>query len=160
MLTIMKTLIICFSYHHKNTEKIASVLAKILEAKVKAPTTVDPNELSDFDLVGFGSGISFGKHYKDLLDLTDKLPKVTNKKAFIFSTSGQANNGPKFHKKLREALESKGFSIVGEFNCAGFDTYGALKIFGGIQKGRPDADDLKQAEAFAVGLKQPSKLNS
>ena len=156
----MKTLIICFSYHHKNTEKIALVFAKTLEAQVKAPTEVDPNGLSDYDLVGFGSGISFGKHYKDLLDFADKLPNATNKKVFIFSTSGQAHNGPKFHRKLREALESKGFNIVGEFNCVGFDTYGALKIFGGIQKGHPNEDDLKQAEAFALGLKQPSKVGS
>jgi flavodoxin len=133
---IMKTLIVCFSYHHKNTEKIASVFAKILEAEVKAPTDVNPNELSDFDLVGFGSGISFGKHYKDLFALAPKLPKVTNKKVFIFSTSGQANNGAKFHKKLRDAIELKGFNIVGEFNCTEFDTYVALKIFGGIQKER------------------------
>jgi|WetSurMetagenome_2_1015567.scaffolds.fasta_scaffold108148_3 flavodoxin len=153
----MKTLIICFSYHHKNTEKIASVFAKTLEAQVKAPAEVDPNELSDFDLVGFGSGISFGNHYKDMLNFADKLPKATNKKAFIFSTSGQANNGSKFHKKLREGLESKGFNIVGEFNCTGFDTYGALKIFGGIQKGHPNEDDLNQAEAFALSLKQPSE---
>ena len=34
-------------------------------AEVKTPSEVDPNGLSDYDLVGFGSGISFGKHYKD-----------------------------------------------------------------------------------------------
>ncbi len=150
---LMKTLIICFSYHHKNTLKIASVIAKTLQAEIKAPTEVDLNALSEFDLVGFGSGISFGHHYKMLLDLADKLPAVNQKKVFIFSTSGQTNKGPKFHKKLREVLQSKGFNIVGEFNCAGFDTYGALKIFGGIQKGHPDENDLKQAEAFALSLK-------
>ena len=89
LVTIMKTLIICFSYHHKNTEKIASVFAKTLDAEVKTPSEVDPNGLSDYDLIGFGSGISFGNHYKELLDLVDKLPAVNNKKAFIFSTSGQ-----------------------------------------------------------------------
>jgi flavodoxin len=156
----MKTLIICFSHHHKNTERIALVFARALDAEVKSPSEVDSTNLSEYDLVGFGSGISFGKHYKDQLVLADKLPKVTNTKAFIFSTSGQTNNGPKFHSKLREALESKGFSIVGEFNCAGFDTYGALKIFGGIQKGHPNEDDLNQAETFALDLKLPSKLNS
>jgi flavodoxin len=156
----MKTLIICFSYHHKNTEKIASVLAKTLQAEIKGPAEVDPNTLTNFDLVGFGSGISFGHHYKMLLDLVDKLPLVTQKKCFIFSTSGQANNGPKFHKKLREVLQSKGFNVVGEFNCTGFDTYGALKIFGGLQKGHPNEEDLKQAEAFALSLKAPSNINS
>jgi flavodoxin len=150
----MKNLVVCFSYHHKNTEKIASVLAKTLEVQVKTPSEVDSSALSDFDLVGFGSGISFGNHYKELLDFVDKIPTVTNKKAFIFSTSGQTDRGPKFHRKLREKLESKGFGVVGEFNCAGFDTYGLLKIAGGIQKGHPDEADLKKAEAFAQSIKQ------
>ena len=153
----MKSLIICFSYHHKNTDKIASVLAKVLEAQIKTPTEVDVQEFSDYDLVGFGSGISFGHHYKVLLDLVDNLPRVTNQRAFIFSTSGQTGNATKFHKKLRQNLESKGFSIVGEFNCAGFDTYGLLKIGGGIQKGHPNEEDLKLAETFALSVKQPAK---
>jgi len=85
----MKTFIVCFSYHHKNTEKIASVFAKTLDAEVKMPGEVSPQGFSEYDLVGFGSGISFGKHYKVLIDFADKLPPVTKKKAFIFSTSGQ-----------------------------------------------------------------------
>jgi flavodoxin len=157
LVTIMKTLIICFSYHHKNTEKIASVFAKTLNAEIKTPSEVDHTALSEYDLVGFGSGIVYGKHHKLLLDFADKLPQVTNKKAFIFSTSGQTGNGPKFHKNLREKLESKGFGIAGEFNCAGFDTFAILKIVGGIQKGHPNEDDLKQAETFAQSLKLPEK---
>jgi flavodoxin len=148
----MKTFIVCFSYHHKNTEKIASVFAKTLDAEVKMPGEVNPQAFSEYDLVGFGSGISFGKPYKVLIDFADKLPPITKKKAFIFSTSGQTAKTSKFHQKLRELLQSKGFDIVGEFNCAGFDTYGVLKIVGGIQKGHPDEADLKQAETFAKGL--------
>ena len=157
LVKIMKTLIICFSYHHKNTEKIASIFSKILDAEVKTPVEVDPNRLSDYNLIGFGSGIAFGKHHKVMLDFADKLPKETGKKAFIFSTSGQTDNGPKFHKNLREKLESKGFGIVGEFNCAGFDTFAFLKIVGGIQKGHPNDDDINQAEVFAQSLKLPEK---
>ena len=88
----MKTLVICFSYHHKNTAKIALVFASTLNAEMKTPPEVNPNGLSEYDLVGFGSGNYFGKHHKSLLDLADKLPQVTNKKAFIFSTSGQTGN--------------------------------------------------------------------
>jgi flavodoxin len=148
----MKTFIVCFSYHHKNTEKIASVFAKTLDAEVKIPGEVSPQGVSEYDLIGFGSGISFGKHYKVLIDFAEKLPSVTKKKAFIFSTSGQTTKTSKFHQKLRGLLQSKGFDIVGEFNCAGFDTYGVLKIVGGIQKGHPDEADLKRAETFAKGL--------
>ena len=153
----MKTLVICFSYHHNNTAKIASVLVKTLGAELKTPPEVDPAGLSEYDLIGFGSGIYFGKHHKVLLDLVDKLPQVASKKAFIFSTSGQTGNESKFHQLLREKLQARGFDIAGEFNCAGFDTYGLLKIGGGIKKGHPNEADLKQAEAFAKSLKQRSK---
>jgi len=154
----MKTLVICFSYHHKNTAKIALVFASALNAEIKTPPEVNPNGLSEYDLIGFGSGIYFGKHHKTLLNLADNLPQVTDKKAFIFSTSGRTGNASKFHKQLKEKLQSKGFNIVGEFNCAGFDTYGPLKIVGGINKGRPNENDLKQAEAFAQSLNQPATV--
>ena len=68
----MKTLVICFSYHHKNTAKIVSVFASTLDAEVKTPQEVDPNGLGEYDVVGFGSGIYFGKHHKVLLDFADK----------------------------------------------------------------------------------------
>lgn len=152
----MNSLIILFSYHHNNTEKIAKVIGGVLGAEIKTPNQTDPNSISNYDLIGFGSGIYFGKNHKVLLDFADKMPKVENKKAFIFSTSGQADNMTKFHRKLREKLQSKGFTIVSEFNCVGFDTYALMKIVGGIQKGRPNEDDLKQAEAFAENLKNGS----
>ena len=33
----MKTLLVVFSYHHNNTEKIAKVIAKVLDAQIKTP---------------------------------------------------------------------------------------------------------------------------
>jgi flavodoxin len=150
----MKNLIILFSYHHKNTEKIANTIAAALDAEVKTPDQVTPYSIADYDLVGFGSGIYLGKHHQSLLELADKLPQATNKKAFIFSTSGDTTNPAKMHQKLREKLQAKGFTVVDEFNCAGFDTVGPLKLVGGIKKGRPNEEDLKKAEAFAQNLKQ------
>jgi len=150
----MKNLVICFSYHHKNTEKIASTIATTLNAEMKTPQEINQNDLASYDLVGFGSGIYFGKHHKVLLDFADKLLQVTNKKAFIFSTSGRKNNMTKFHKQLKEKLQSKGFEIVNEFNCTAYDTYGPLKIIGGLNKGHPDEEDLKRAQVFAQSLNQ------
>jgi len=120
----MKTLLILYSYHHKNTEKIAKVFAKVLDAQIKTPQQINPDELHEYNLIGFGSGIYGEKHHKTLLDLADKLPQVTNKKAFIFSTSAimgkekVAND----HSTLREKLQSKGYMIVDEFACKGFNT--------------------------------------
>jgi len=152
----MKSLLILFSYHHNNTKKIANVFEKILDAQIKTPHEINPEKLQEYSLIGFGSGIYGEKHHKSLLDLVDKLPQVTNKKAFIFSTSAimgkekVAND----HSTLREKLQSKGYMIVDEFACKGFNTNSFMKYLGGMNKGRPNAEDLKNAEKFALNLKQ------
>jgi len=153
---ILKSLLILFSYHHKNTEKIAKVFAKVLDAQIKTPLQIDPEELQEYNLIGFGSGIYGEKHHESLLCLADKLPKVTNRNAFIFSTSAimgkekVAND----HSMLREKLQSKGYIIVDEFACKGFNTNSFMKYLGGMNKGRPNAEDLKHAEEFAQNLKK------
>ena len=158
----MKSLIVLVSYHHNNTQKIAEAMAKMLDAQIKSPQQTNPEELKQYDLVGFGSGIYAGKHHELLLELADKLPQLTNKKAFIFSTSGipvvvaggerLEEYARKCHMTLREKLQSKGYLIVDEFSCAGFNTNSFLKRFGGLNKSRPDAEDLKRAEEFASKL--------
>jgi len=150
----MKTLIICKSIHHGNTQKIAEVIAKVLEAKLVKPEELDINTVTEYDLVGFGSGIYYGKHHKDLLSVVDNLFSVKNKKAFIFSTSGTGEkNISRNHRLIREKLMAKGFTIAGEFSCRGWDSFGLLKLIGGINKGRPDEHDLRKAEDFARRLK-------
>ncbi len=152
----MKSLVVLFSYHNKNTEKIAKIFAKVLDAQIKTPEQINPDVLQDYNLVGFGSGIYSDKHHKSLLDLADKIPQVTNRKAFIFSTSAMMGEDKvdKDHSILREKLRFKGYMIVDEFACKGFNTYSFLKYLGGINKGRPNAEDLKHAEEFARSLKQ------
>jgi len=150
----MESLLILFSYHHKNTEKVASVFAKVLGAQIRTPQQTSPEELQEYGLVGFGSGIYGGKHHKSLLDLADELPQVTNRRAFIFSTSSNLEPLAKNHSALREKLQSKGYMIVDEFTCAGFNTNSFSKLFGGINRGRPNAQDLKRAEEFAQSLKR------
>ena len=155
----MKTLIICISHHHGNTRKVAESIASVLDAKLVEPDKVDLNSLSEYELIGFGSGIYFGKHDKTLFELIHKIPHI-NKNAFIFSTRGSFIL-PSGHGALRKSLQGKGFRIVGEFACRGFDTNGLLKFIGGISKGRPNENDLKKAEEFANTLRtKPIKASS
>ena len=151
----MKTLLILYSYHHKNTEKLAKVFAEVLDAGIRTPQEADPGELQDYDLLGFGSGIYGAKHHESLLELADKLSQAPGRKAFIFSTSAimGENKVRKDHQALRKKLESKGYLILDEFACKGFNTNSFLKYFGGMNKGRPNAEDLKKAETFAEKLK-------
>jgi flavodoxin len=157
-----KILVIVSSWHHNNTEKVARVLAGFLHAPIVTPEQVDPEKVRDYDLIGFGSGIDSAKHYKKLLDLADQLPMADNGKAFIFSTCGMPGSfahGEQFRKQvaknhgtLRKKLINKGFAIVDEFSCVGYNTNSFLKLFGGLNKGRPDAGDLERAADFAVSL--------
>ncbi len=180
----MKTLIICISIHNKNTSKIAKTMAEVLDARIVKPHEILPlhsvqgfgslaqndkkskveiNALSEYDLIGFGSGIYFGKHHKSLFKLIDKLPNLKDKKVFIFSTSGMSNAGnfihnirhrvSHFHIPLKKKLLKKGFNIIGEFDCRGFEIVGPFKLIGGICKGRPNENDLENAKSFAKELK-------
>ena len=155
-----RTLLIVHSYHHGNTEEVARVIAEALDAHVRSPQEVDPDELGEYKLIGFGSGIYHAKHHQSLLELVDRLPEASNGNAFIISTFGApaiamtetlvANN----HAALRERLQSKGYTIADEFSCQGLNTNAFLKIFGGINKGRPNADDLENARSFALAFRQ------
>jgi len=158
----MKSLIVLVSYHHNNTQKVAEAIAKVLDAPIKSPQQTNPEELGQYDLVGFGSGIYGYQHHMSILDLVDRLPQATSKRAFIFSTTGAPvvfgesalTKALEQHIPLREKLLSKGYIIVDEFVCGGFNTNKFLKYFGGINKGRPNSEDLRHAEEFALKLKK------
>ena len=46
-------------------------------------------------------------------------------------------------------IEEKGFEIIGEFSCLGFDTALTKE---GINKGRPNKQDIKDAEDFIINI--------
>jgi flavodoxin len=158
----MRSIVVVSSYHHGNTEKVARALAGVLGAEVKRPQDTDPRQLGGYDLLGFGSGIDSDRHYKALLDLVDELPQAVRKKAFIFSTCGipagvagrelVEKYATKSHSALRERLVSRGYVIVGEYSCPGRNTNSFLRLIGGLNKGRPNAEDLGRAERFARAL--------
>lgn len=72
---------------------------------------------------------------------------VTDKKVFVFSTTG--NFRDRNHKLIKEKLANKECTVVGEFSCLGeFGFFGiSLK-----NKGHPDEKDLENARTFAEGL--------
>jgi len=149
-----KSLIIVYSYHHNNTKKVADAMAKILGCEIVNPDRKNYEDIPDYDIVGFGAGIDSGKHYAPMLEFVRELHPVHEKKAFIFSTSAiiGKNKVKKDHMALRKILSSKGYVIVDEFACKGYNTNSFLKYIGGMNKGHPDAEDLKKAADFAHKL--------
>jgi len=158
-----KSLLVLYSYHHRNTEIVANVLAEVLAAEIRAPREIKLEELGDYDLIGFGSGIYNEKLHETLLDLADRLPLDTDQKAFIFSTNGAPaslfsesmswDQMAKNHRLIKEKLQARGYQIAGEFSCPGWNTNRFLRHFGGLNKGRPNAGDLKRAAEFARNLR-------
>ena len=148
----MKTLIVYASVHHKNTEKVAKVIAAELGADLVSVGEVQPAALTAYDQIGFGSGIYDHNFHQALLHFVETLPTVTGKQAFVFSTCGVG--GTRRHAAFKELLASRGFSVVGDFSCKGWDTNSFFKVLGGINKGRPNEEDLQEARVFARGLKE------
>jgi flavodoxin len=163
-----KVLMILAASSAGSTARVARAIAEELGAQVVGPGQATVARFGDFTLIGFGSGIFDGEHHAALLALADELPGAPHAKAFLFSTSGiparftppeeLADYYSGNHAALREKLRAKGYEIVGEFGCPGFNDNKFLKLFGGFNRGRPNAADLGSAISFAKGLKQHLSL--
>ena len=147
----MSTLIVCISKEHGNTQRIADAIAGELGDTVVTPGEVDVGSMGNQDLVGFGTGVRFGRPYPELLELIDRFPQQSGTRSFVFSTSGFGWLW--WHSGLKKRLTAKGFVVQDEFCCKGLDTMGILRLFGGVNKGQPDDDDLAAARSFALKLK-------
>jgi len=147
----IKVLLICVSVHQGNTFKIAKAMGETLNARVVEPESVNPEELTGYDLIGFGSGIYNQKHHQRIFDFIDKLSVQDHKKAFVFSTNTFGLK--KLNEPLKLKLIEKGFTIIDEFSCRGFINYGFIKyLFGGLSKNRPNNNDLINAQYFSKKL--------
>jgi len=144
----MKTLVVIRTFHHKNTLKIAKVIAKVLNADIRDVRGLKYDALEDYDVIGFGSGIYFFKFHKDITEFIKNIPSGKGKKVFVFSTSGFGF--PSFNKSTVELLSKKGFKVLGSFISKGLDTWGLFWLMGGIAKGHPNDEDLNRAKIFAM----------
>lgn len=145
------TLIILVSWHHGNTRRVAEAMAEVLAARIVTPEEVRPEQLDDYELIGWGSGIYFGSHATSLRQLAGTL-STRSRSAFLFSTAGLPCLRSWFHAALRQQLRDRGCRILGEFSCRGWDTVGPLAWFGGIDRRHPDEKDLERARDFARSL--------
>ncbi len=153
-ITSGKSLILCKSIPHQNTAQIARVMAEVLNADVACPEEFPHTSLGNHELVGFGSGVYYGRLHAALYAWLHGLPDCREalKPAFVFSTSGLPFLSKIWHARLKKLLGRKGFDVVGEFSCRGFDTWGPLWLAGGLNRKHPDERDLERAREFAKRL--------
>lgn len=139
----MKTAIIYASVHHENTKKVVEAIARENEIDLIDATKESRRDLSEYDLIGFASGVYYGKYHQTVLKFaSDNLP--VNKNIFLICTCG----GSAAFQSIEEVIRSKQGKIVGKFSCKGYDTFGPFKLIGGLAKGHPDEKDLADAVMF------------
>lgn len=149
----MKTAIVYYSKHHGNTRQLLDAIRKASSDEI---TLFDVTEapsvnLAGYDRIGYASGIYFSKFDKHVVEFAkNNTPK--GKDVFLIYTCGAEKAG--YTKSIREALAGSGAKVLGEYGCLGYDTYGPLKLIGGLAKNHPDAAELQGAAAFYNGLKK------
>jgi flavodoxin len=143
----LRVALVCASKHHGNTQRIAAAMAVAAGAVLLTPQQAEADGLREYDLVGFGSGVYFGRPDRRLRQLIAALPQLPPS-AFVFTTSGLPWLWRLYHFGLRWRLRSRGCRVTGDFACAGWDTVGPLAWIGGLNRCRPNADDCLRAERF------------
>jgi len=140
----MKVVIAYYSQHHGNTKKILDVIKELGDVKLINVVECKEADLSGYDLIGFASGTYFGRFSAQVMEFArNNLPN--KKRVFLINTYGARRASI---KEMEEIIKEKYCALLGTYGCRGFDTFGPLKYFGGIAKGRPNENDLKEAREF------------
>ncbi len=151
-------IIVQASSRHGNTPKVAKRIASVLDCWVLDLKDFHPEDFKKEDIIGFSSGVYLGRVDSKLEEMIKSLPRC-EKKVFLITTSGipikLLNNA---HKRIKKIFEEKGWEVIGEFNCPGYDDIGPTKLIGGIRKGRPSEEDLHKAAQFAEKLKSDYRI--
>ena len=151
----MKTVIAYISNHHGNTKKIVEKIAQENNIKLVDILKEKTFDFSEYENIGFASGIAFGKYYPQIIDFIEKeLP--TGKNVFFIHTAGSPNE--KQADSVKAIAEKKGCKVLGCFCCKGFDTFGPFKFIGGINKSHPTEDEIIQAAEFYKKSVQNKKI--
>ncbi|MBR4731874.1 MAG: flavodoxin family protein [Lachnospiraceae bacterium] len=145
----MKTAIAYYSKHHGNTEKLLKAIAERYEVTLIDVTEKTEVNLSEYDRIGFASGIYYGGFAKQVQSFASaNLPE--GRETFFIATCGNPMKG--YFNAIKKITEEKGCKNLGEYMCLGFDTFGPFKLVGGLAKGHPDEAEIEKAVEFYSSL--------
>jgi len=145
----MKIAIVYYSKHHGNTKKLLDAIA-VLDDVTLIDVTSDPAvELTGYDLIGFASGIYNSNFHASVLKFAEKNLPYGRKVFFLYTCGMKRKN---YTDDIKRITVSKGAQVLGVYDCPGFDTFGPLKLIGGIAKGRPNNIDIAGAVQFVDGI--------
>ena len=141
----MKTAIIYESKHHGNTKKVCDRIANECGVRlVEAKSVTENFEWNDYEIIGFASGIAYKKFYENVNNAAEMMPG--GKKVFFIYTCAKINSD--FTNEIENIVLERGCECIGSYGCKGYNTYGPLKLIGGMNRKNPTEDELKNAVEF------------
>ena len=141
----MKTAIVYYSQHHGNTKKLLDAITAKYDVELINVVDSERADLSEYNCIGFASGIYFASFAKQLLSFAErKLPE--RKDVFFINTCG-VQSGVYFDA-IRKITRAKQCRELGAYQCLGYDTFGPFKLVGGIAKGHPNENEISAAVRF------------
>ena len=145
-----KTAIVFRSPHHGNTKKLLDAIVQAHPDVVLIKAGEDSFNPAEYETVGFASGVYAGRLHRMVRKALNAL-NGEGLKAFVIYTCGDSE-GHKYGARYMDALRQKGFETRGYFWCLGHDSFGPLRLVGGIHKDRPNAQDMHDAVSFYESL--------
>lgn len=142
----MKTLIIYKSYHHQNTYRLVKYLKDEFNFEIiNIDELQNDLDLNAYDVIGLASGIYGFEFHKDILNFV-KEGKINNKKVFFIFTSCMDKEG--FINNIKKEVMKFNNEYLGAYHTKGFCTFGPLKLFGGVNKNKPNEQDFANLDLF------------
>jgi flavodoxin len=145
----MSAAIVYETYHHGNTKRVAEAMAEAIGADLVHLRQRPKADLREYAVVGIGSGIYHSKHAETIIAFVGRARFRPGARVFVFSTAGVPFLPSIWHRALKNQLQGRGVPVSGELCLPGHDSYAIFGMIGGINRGRPNDDDLERARAFA-----------
>lgn len=140
-----KTIIIYASKHHGNTYKLVKAISDKYGIAMIDATKETVANLQEYDVIGFASGIDFGKFYESVENFARENLPIKKKVFFLFTCAMERKE---FTNSMKEIVLEKEATILGEYGCKGYNTYGPWKIIGGMNKNHPTEAEIMSAVEF------------
>lgn len=144
-----KVAIIYASVHHKNTEKLVQGIARKCPVDLYDISRLKNIDPKSYDVIGFASGVYMARPHRSIRRFLDE-NKEGLKKTFVILTSGIGKG--EFSTSFSEELKGKGYEVLGDFECRGYDTFGPFRMLHEHGGGHPNEDDIQRAIDFVQGI--------
>ena len=145
----MKIAIVYASSHHGNTKKVIDAMCDVEDIDLFKVSQAKSADFSDYDAIGFASGVYFAKFNKSIERLAHEID-LAGKKVFTIYTCGF--NCINYARSIQKTINAQDCEFVGGFSCRGYDTFGFFGKIGGIAKNHPNEKDFSKAQKFIKNI--------